>query len=419
MVKLQVKTYLNKTTGDTVYSYKVGLYNPATRCGMSVGDCIFGQFALEPRIEPRSYIKNNQPSTFLSVNSSVVWLNCDDPEVVLNNFGNVSLSMPESIAHVLKAQQWVGRFFMIYLEPFKGQRGDDRVRFKIVETDNRGNVLPNQPQAQRYDNSIPQNRTTTPQYYPGHEPVQQQQFNAPNLQQMGYVPQPQVQTPVHIQAPNNNMPIGQNRMTGQMMNQARQQFTPQQPNMNTMAQNQANFNAGQQFNPQMNNVSAQNNVAQNANMNGYQGNSQYQVPPQNVFPKLNVPQEPKMAYSGIHMQQPIATMPPLPHNDFPKAQIPLGNEQVQVSNQPQPTSQQPTTKQQYAKSGLSSDEVEVLESLLNDGQLNDWKESANKNQEFFNQAMLMMPNILKQKGISVNPIPESRYNLLWEVWNTL
>jgi len=396
MVKLQLKTYPNKTTGDTVYSYKVGLYNPATRCGMSVGDCIFGQFALEPRIEQRNYIKNNQPSTFLSVNSSVVWLNCDDPDVVLNNFGNVSLSLPESIAHVLKAQQWVGRFFMIYLEPFKGQRNDDRVRFKIVETDNRGNVLPNQPQAQRYDNPIPQNRTMTPTYYPGHEPVQQQQFNAP---------QPKVQTPVHIQAPNNNVPIGQNRMTGQMMNQARQQFIP------PMAQNSANFNAGQQFNSQTNNVSAQNNVAQNGNMSGFQ------VPPQNVFPKINVPQEPRMVYPGINMQQP--TMPPLPNNNFPKANVQLGNEQVQVPNQPQPTPQQPTTKQQYAKFGLSSDEVEVLESLLNDQQLNDWKQSANQNQEFFNEAISMLPNLLRQKGIDVNPIPESRYNLLWEVWNTL
>jgi hypothetical protein len=310
---------------------------------------------------------------------------------------------------------------MIYLEPFKGQKNDDRVRFKIVETDNRGNVLPNQPQAQRYDNSIPHNRTTTPTYYPGHEPVQQQQFNAP---------QPQVQTPVHIQAPNNNVPMGQNRMTGQMMNQARQQFTPpqnnmQQPNMNAMAQNQANFNAGQQNNPQMNNASAQNNVAQNGNMNATQTNG-FQVPPQNVFPKINVPQEPKMAYSGIHMQQPPIqplqtqpTMPPLPNNNFPKAQTPLGNEQVQVPNQPQPTPQQPTTKQQYAKFGLSSDEVEVLESLLNDSQLNDWKQSANTNQQFFNEAISMLPNILKQKNINVNPIPESRYNLLWEVWNTL
>ena len=161
MVKLEARTYISKKDGSEHISYKIGMVNPATGFGMMGQDCIFGQFVMEPYIMPHQTVdkKTGQVSFFESINANVQWINVDynqEPVPVPNNYGNWEMSFPASVSPILKAKPWVGCFFMIYLEPFKGPMGAARARWKLVETDSQGNVLPVKPTVQS-QNVVPQN----------------------------------------------------------------------------------------------------------------------------------------------------------------------------------------------------------------------------------------------------------------------
>ena len=391
MVKLQAK-YYNSKTGEQKVSYKVGMMNPMG-FGLTINDCIFGQFALEPSIRIVNCVKQGQPSTFESVKASIRWLNYDysDPNMQPDNYGCFNLDMPHGLAATLRAQQWNGKFFMIYLEAFKGPLNDDRTRFKLVECDQNGQILPNQPQP-LYNNPIPQNRTTTPTYYPGHAP------------QNNYVPQPPVQRPMQ------SNPVANPQAQGG--------FVPNAPR----------FNPGIPATPfQQNNAQNQAFVPQNNTQNQQMSAARQQAMQQNP---VNPPQ---VQYGGVPMQnhvpqpiQPVATMPPLPNmnNQVPQVlpqsampQAPMTPAQGNtVPVQPQPQMQQTQSQspqERYSKFGLTADEVEVLESLLNDAQLKDWKASANRDVNYFGEAIQVTANY-KQKRIADNRLP-----VLWECWNTL
>jgi hypothetical protein len=402
MVNLEARQYQDKQQ-QWHTSYKVGMMNPATGCGMINRDVIFGQFARQPFIN----LRNGPKGQFKQINASVFWLNgLQDGSIQLNQYGNVEMTLPEKLSSLIEAQDWTGRFFIITLEPITLQGGRQGCKFKLLETDQNGQPLPIQPIPQMP--VIPQNRTTTPQYYPGHAPVQ-------------------TNVPVHIQSPS-NLPMGQNRMTGQNMVQARQMFGTNPGNIHPDAVRQLQQQGQWPQNvPQVNQ------------------NQSYQVPPQNVYPNIPRPAMPNMnaqaPMSAARQQamqqnpmnppqvnygpvpiQPVATMPPLPNmnNQVPQVQqsaMPQAPMTLAQGNQipvPQLMNQQVTTPNaSFTKFGLNSDEIEVLESLLNDAQLKDWKQSANRDVQFFGEAIQVTANF-RQKQIADNRLP-----VLWECWQTL
>jgi hypothetical protein len=412
MVNLEARQYQDKQQ-QWHTSYKVGKMNPTTGCGLLNnnvnGDCIFGQFARQPFIS----MKNGPQGQFKSINASVFWFNSpQDGSIQLNQYGNVEMSFPEGLAPLLEAQDWTGRFFIVTLEPITLKDGKAGCKFKLLETDQNGQPLPNQPIPQMPQ--IPQNRTVTPQYYPGHAPV--------SAMQQTYQPPRQVP------------PIGQARMTGQDFAQARQIFGTNPGNIHPEAVRQ---------------LQQQEQWPQNAPQ--VPQNQSYQVPQQNVYPNTPRPPMPNMnsqapmsaarqvamqqnpqtppqvRYNGVQTQnyvpqpiQPVTTMPPLP-NTNPNVQQPSNMvNQAQSGNSipatPQPQMQQQQTQSpldKYSKFGLDANEVEVLESLLNDVRFNDWKASANREQQYFNEAIDVVAHNI-QREIKVERLP-----VLWECWNSL